>query len=233
MSTDDTADIAAAAGAKIINTESKNGMINVLDRIGFEAATGDWILRIDADERMTPSLAEKLLQIAGDRQYNGVRFARKHILFGKWVRHGGWFKNDQLRFFRSDSWDHSWRCEVLHSQVPVKGPILTLPANERLSVLHINYHTISQAFRHVLVDYANAEAVVLYGSGRRPSFLYTVFAFIKRFIGRYIIRLGFLDGWRGLILAFMLAAYDFSIQTQLWDLWRQQENALSPDVDGK
>jgi len=220
MSTDDTVAIASAAGAKIINAESKNGMIDVLDEIGFEAAASDWILRIDADERMTPTLAQALKNAAASGRYAGARYARKQIMFGKWVRNGGWFRNDQLRFFRADSWERNWSCEV-HSQVSVKGSIFTLPLQECYATIHHDYNTVDKFIQRTLKNYALAEAYVALANGRRFSALRMVFKPIKRFLGRYLIRQGFRDGARGLILAGLLAAYDFCIEANLWDLQRK------------
>jgi glycosyltransferase involved in cell wall biosynthesis len=223
MSSDDTAEIATASGAKIINAESKNGMIDVLDKIGFESVKGGWILRMDADERMIPTLAQALKEVTKSDRYTGVCFARKQIIFGEWVRNGGWFKNDQLRFFRADSWDSNWHCEIPHSQVPIKGPILVLPLQECYATIHYDYNTIDEFIQRTLKNYAMSEAYVALANGRRFSALRMIFKPIKRFMGRYFIRKGFRDGTRGLILAGLLAAYDFCIEANLWDLQRKSD----------
>lgn len=221
MSEDDTAGIARRLGARVVDAESKDGMINELDKIGFEAASGDWILRIDADERMTPTLARRLREVAESGRYAGVRFARKNIMFGGWVKHGGWFRSDQLRFFRADAWDRGWQFEDIHSQVPVRGDILTLPAKPALATIHLDYDSVCQFVKRTLFGYARTEAEVMICSGVRFSPFRLVFKPLKRFIGRYLVRQGFRDGWRGLILAALLAAYDVCIEANLWDLERR------------
>ncbi|MFH1132785.1 MAG: glycosyltransferase, partial [Pseudomonadota bacterium] len=87
-SSDDTVKIASDSGARIIHAKSKNRMINELDKIGFEAATQPWILRMDADERMTSTLAKALREAAAENKWAGVQCSRKNIMFGEWARYG-------------------------------------------------------------------------------------------------------------------------------------------------
>ncbi len=221
-SEDDTAAIAAQLGARVIGAESRDGLIDALDKIGFEAARGEWILRMDADERMTPGLARKLREVAEAGDYAGVRYARKNIMFGGWARHGGWFRSEYLQFFRADAWDRDWNCGQLHGQVPVAGRILPLPAREDLATIHYDYDSVTQFVRRTLLGYAETEARYLFGAGVRFSPLRLVFKPAKRFLARYFIRQGWRDGWRGLVLAGLLAAYDFCIEANLWDLERRQ-----------
>ncbi|MCC7259713.1 MAG: glycosyltransferase family 2 protein [Alphaproteobacteria bacterium] len=223
-STDDTAARAQAAGATVIPAQSQAGRIDELDRLGFTQVDEGWILRLDADERMTPTLAEKLKAIAANDNAHGVWFARMNILFGGWVRHGGWFLPNQLRFFRADAWDKNWDCAP-HSHPQVTGAVLTLPAREEYATLHLNYDSIPQFVERTLLRYARLEAETRYAHGERFSAWKLLGRPLRRFCGRYIIRQGFRDGARGLILAGLLAAYDFLIAANLWDLARQEERA--------
>ena len=218
-SKDETTHIAEQLGARIIDAESKDGMIDVLDKIGFESAKGDWILRLDADERMVPTLAAALKEQAALPSVTGVRFARRNIMFGDWPRYGGWFKNDQLRFFRADAWDRNWSC-LPHTHPEIKGSVVSLPVTEQLSTLHLDYDSVPEFVRRTLLGYAATEALEFHKSGRRFSAFRLVFKPLKRFLGRFFIRQGFRDGTRGLVLAMMLAAYDFCIEANLWDLER-------------
>lgn len=220
-STDATAAVAEAEGARVLPARSRERMINELDYIGFQHATGAWILRMDADEHMTPTLGDALRAAAGEGRVNGVRFARRNILFGEWVRWGGWFKNDQLRFFRADAWDRTWAWEDIHSQVPVPEPILTLPLKPAFATIHHDYDSIRQFVSRSLDAYAYHEALVAHRRERAPSALRMLLRPCKRFFGRYLLRQGFRDGWRGLLLAMLLGMYDACIEMHLWDLHRQ------------
>lgn len=227
-STDATAAIAQAEGARILPARSRERMINELDYIGFEHATGSWILRMDADEHMTPTLADALRNAAEGGKVNGVRFARKNILFGAWVRWGGWFKNDQLRFFRADAWDRTWAWEDIHSQVPVPEPILTLPLKADFATIHDDYDSVRHFVLRSLDAYAYHEALVAHRRGRAPSAGRMLLRPCKRFLGRYLLRQGFRDGWRGLVVAMLLGMYDACIEAHLWDLHRQPRTPPAP-----
>lgn len=219
-SSDKTAVLAISAGARVVNVTRGSQPLNVLDKVGFLSATGEWLLRLDADERLTPTLADKLKAIVAENKFSGVRFARKNMMFGDWARHGGWFRSDQLRFFRADAWDRSWNLDV-HSQVPVTGPIVTLPAIEKFATVHHDYDNVPQFISRTLLGYAQQEAKERFEAGRRFSPFRLVSAPPRRFFGRYIIRGGWRDGPRGLVLAALLAAYDLCIETCLWDMGRQ------------
>jgi glycosyltransferase involved in cell wall biosynthesis len=220
-SDDNTADIATTMGARVVSAKSKNREINEMDVVGFKAATQPWLLRIDADERMTPTLGKELLRVATAGEYAGVCFARQNMMFGAWARHGGWFRNDQLRFFRADAWDQDWYYQDIHSQVPVRGPILALPLKKELATIHHDYESVQQYIHRTLWAYGKNEAEVDHRAGRPFSGSRLLLKPMKRFWGRLIIRQGFRDGWRGVILAGMYATYDFCIEANLWDIERQ------------
>ncbi len=221
-STDRTAIIACEAGARVVEARSRDGNINELDLIGFQAAKCDWLMRLDADERIHPELGKRLRAVAEEGRYAGVRFARKLVFFGAWVRHGGWFVSDQLRFFRADAWDRNWRWQDLHSQAPVHGEILTLPAREELATEVIAYHEVQQFIHRTLWKYAMNEAMVFHERGVRFSPRTLMLKPLTRFFGRMLIKQGFRDGWRGLILNAMISFYPFCIQAILWDLERHK-----------
>lgn len=218
-STDATADLARTAGAVVLDQKSTAGKINLLDKTGFLAARSEWILRLDADERLTAGLAEKLREAAATQNYNGVRFARKQILFGAWIRYGGWFESNQLRFFRADSWARDWD-GAPHTQPTVAGEILTLPAREEWASVHFDYDSVAQFIDRTLRGYSQTEAVFARESGRRSSLWRLLFRPWRKFLGKYFIRQGFRDGWRGFVLAVLLGMYEFCIEAQLRDLER-------------
>ena len=232
-SSDDTADLAAAQGARVIPMKSYDGMIDVLDREGFKAATQSWILRMDADERLTPTLEAELRKVlSSPKGWAGVRYSRRNIMFGQWAQYGGWFRSDQVRFFRADAWDRNWTAEELHTQVPVVGPILTLPSNYDLATVHYDYDSVDEYIRRTLWRYSLTDAKVAHKSGRPFSGARLLLKPAKRFWGKLIIRQGLRDGWRGVILAGMLAAYDFCIEANLWDIQQRNQGPTTDKTEG-
>jgi glycosyltransferase involved in cell wall biosynthesis len=225
-STDNTAAIAIACGARVVEgRRSPEQYVDTLDITGFLAVQGEWILRIDADERMAPALAARLKQIVSENRVDGVNFARRNMMFGDWPRYGGWFVPQHLRFFRAKSWDRDWNAAP-HTHPAVVGEILSIEATPDLSTLHLDYDNIPQFVRRTLQGYAKAEADVLFTAGRSPSAIRMVVLPIRKFIGKYIFRQGFRDGKRGLILAGLLGCYVFLIEANLWDLHNRRDRGL-------
>ena len=216
-SEDDTVAIGRSLGAHVLIGEAHNGNINLLDKQGFLTVEEGWILRMDADERLTPELANRLSKISKNVSINGVVFARLNFLFGKSIRHGGWFESNQLRFFRAESWNRDWTCE-LHSQVPVNGRIQVIPKHEA-HMIHEDYQSVSQFIERTLYRYSEVES-----RERNIEFSSWQLFFepLRKFIGRFFIRRGFKDGQHGLVIALLLAMYECLILLQIWD--RQKRN---------
>lgn len=220
-STDSTREIARVAGAVVIEGEPHGGAINRLDIQGFSVASGTHILRLDADERLTPGLSSRLRAVAEQGLFAGVRYPRRYWFFNGWLDHGGWFRSEQLGFFQSDAWDRDWNCDI-HSQVPVRGKILTLPAETECCMLHYDYHNVRQFIERSLLTYARLEAQERVRDGYRfsPRILARVAA--RRSIGRYVVHRGYKDGSRGAVVAALLGAYEICVAAYAWDINRDR-----------
>ena len=220
-STDETATLAKRAGAVVVRGHDHQGVINRLDKQGFERASGRYILRLDADERLTIGLAATLREIAAEGHYAGVRYPRRYYFFGGWLDHGGWFKSEQLGFFRRDSWDREWNCD-LHSQVPVRGPILTLPVAVDRCMLHYDYMTVGEFVDRSLLRYAKSEALERLRDGDTFSSATTARRVARRSLGRYLRHRGYKDGARGAVVAGLLGAYEMCVAAYMWDAERME-----------
>lgn len=215
-SSDNTVAIAESTGARVIAGVPHHGSIDLLDRQGFEEVREGWILRMDADERVTPELARRLRAISGDEEASGARYARLNYMFGGGARHGGWFDPHQLGFFRFDAWDRTWGAEM-HTQVPVFGQIHTvLPSDAFME--HFDYENIGQFVDRTLLRYASAEAAEMFARGVRFRKRKLLIGPFLRLWGRYVVRNGYRDGHRGLVLAALLGAYDIVRWSMLWEL---------------
>lgn len=113
-STDKTVAIAKKYGAKVIIRENPL-MFHINKQKAFEAATGDWILYLDADERVSPELKKEILSVVNQKDFNGFWMPRKNIIFGKWIRHTGWWPDQQLRLFRRGK--GKLACQSVHEQI--------------------------------------------------------------------------------------------------------------------
>lgn len=230
-SNDRTRELSQEEGARVLTARSVDGRIDELDRIGFAAASGQWVLRLDADERLTDQLAEKLRAAMAAGSCDAVAFPRRNMMFGDWPRHGGWFVSDQVRFFRRSAYDPNWSAE-LHSQVPVNGTLLRLPAKPEYASLHLDYDSVTEFAERTLWRYAAVEAAERHRRGERFTPGRAVLRPVRKFVGRLLLRRGVLDGGRGFVLALLLGTYEAVIQCQLWDLERRLRESQDRDPTG-
>lgn len=221
-STDATAALAAAAGARVVRGEPHGGSLERLDRQGFLLVRDGWVLRMDADERVTPALARRLTEVMEDpRGFAGAQYARRYWMFGAPVAHGGWLHPHQLGLFRADCWDTSWPARI-HSQVPVLGRVATVEPVGGAWMEHYDYTAVAEFAERSLMKYAAVEAAQRYRAGERFRGRGIVWGPARRLAGRLVVRRGYRDGARGWVLAALLAAYDISVQAHLWDLERRE-----------
>src|SRR3989344_3655909 len=99
-STDKTVEITKKYTKKIFVRENDPVMLNRNKNFGFTKATGDWILSLDADERLTPELSAEIRNSIRAHQFVAYEIPRKNIIFGKWIQHSIWWPDYNLRLFR-------------------------------------------------------------------------------------------------------------------------------------
>ena len=164
---------------------------------------GDWILSLDADERVSDALREEIrmaLQAGGPEV--GFYVPRRNLFHGRWVRHGGLYPDWQLRLFRRGR--GAFVDRAVHESVRVDGPTGRFGA----PLVHESYRSIADAVAR-LNRYSDLAAAALTQAGRGGSLVDLLLRPIWRFVSMYLLRAGFLDGWRGLVLAGLHAHYVF------------------------
>jgi glycosyltransferase involved in cell wall biosynthesis len=164
---------------------------------------GDWLLSLDADERVSDPLRDEIQAILrnGGREV-GYYVPRRNLFQGRWLRNGGLYPDWQLRLFRRGRGAFLER--AVHESVRVDGPTARL----RAPLVHESYRSIGDAVAR-LNRYSDLAASELALSGRGGSLLDLLGRPAWRFLSMYLGRAGFLDGWRGLILAGLHAHYVF------------------------
>jgi glycosyltransferase involved in cell wall biosynthesis len=199
-STDATRDRAAARGAKVIERDWPGHVKQ--KEFAIRAAAHDWVLCIDADERVTPELRAEILALrdAGFPGHAGWCFPRKTFYLGRFIEHGLWYPDRQLRLF--DRRRGRWGGHDPHDKVLLDGPLGRL----RGDLLHYSYRDFDDHLR-TIDKYTTIMARGLLERGRRASALDLVTHPLARFVRGYFLKLGFLDGWRGLLIAFLAAHY--------------------------
>ncbi len=180
----------------------------------LDQATGDWILSLDADERVSPELAERLKAIvAADGPADGYLIPRRNMFWGAWVRHGGFYPDYQLRLFRRGA--GRFVENAVHESVRVTGRVDTLSE----ALLHHSYRDLEDFVRRSN-RYSTLAAQDWLRRGRRVGVLGLLMKPLGRFFSMYILKRGFLDGWRGLVLAVLYAEYVFLRMAKAWEAHR-------------
>lgn len=163
----------------------------------------DWLLSLDADERVSEELrGEIAATLAADPPEVGFFVPRQNFFQGRWVRHGGWYPDYQLRLLRRGR--GRFREVAVHESVRVDGRAGRL----RAPLVHESYRGIRD-FVARANRYSDLAAKELAAAGRGGSLLDLLLRPGARFVNMYLLRAGFLDGWRGLTLAILYAHYVF------------------------
>ena len=189
-SDDDTVQIAASFGARIIS-QSWLGF-GPQKQFAVDRARHDWVLCLDADERLTTELAtsiESALSAPGAAAY---RMARCNRFLGRWLRHGEGYPDWSIRLF--DRRCARWSDDLVHEHVLCDEPIATLAGDLR--------HESAESLDAYLAKqnrYTTLQAQRLHDQGKRASVLQLLLSPMVRFVKFYFLRLGFLDGVAGLV----------------------------------
>lgn len=182
-----------------------------------EKASNLWIFSIDADERVTEALEEFILRELKNPMFNGYRFPRRNYFLGEWLKFGGWYPDHVLRFFRKDRGRFGGANP--HDKVVVEsGRIKTVD----IPLIHHTYKSISQYLAKQNM-YSSISAKELFYSGKRFPPYVIPFKALFKFIETYFIKKGFIDGFRGLIVAVGATYSMFWKHIQLWELSRRNK----------
>jgi glycosyltransferase involved in cell wall biosynthesis len=213
-SSDRTREIAAAAGARVIERDWPGHVAQ--KEFAVRAAEHDWVFCIDADERVSPELAEQI-EDARERGFGeacGFSVPRVSRYLGRWIRHGTWYPDRKLRLF--DRRRGRWGGRDPHDRVELDGAEARLTGELR----HEPYRSLEDHLA-TIDRYSTITARELHAEGRRARLLDLVVRPPLRFLGFFVWRRGFLDGWRGLLLAYLAAHYVRMRYAKLWVMDRR------------
>lgn len=194
-STDGTPEVAAKAGAQVVATDWPG--YGPQQSRGISLAKSDWVLSLDADERISAALQAEILQAIQDAKADGFRLPRLSSLCGTFIHHGGWRPDYTLRLVKREK--AGFTHHFLHAHMTVDGTKADL--NE--SLIHYSYRDLDDVLEK-LNRYASGNAKDLDAKGVRGSFSKAISHGVWAFVRTYIFRAGFLDGRYG----FMLAIYN-------------------------
>jgi glycosyltransferase involved in cell wall biosynthesis len=196
-SDDDTVEIAEEYSDEIFQLEEK-GFSEPYRKFAAEKASGDWIVQIDADERISPGLKEKLEEIS-ETETDVVKAPRKNFRFGKWIRDGDRWPDFTTCMYRPEKVSFS---DDIHDFLSFGegSDIEILEAKEELSIIHYSYLGISDH-----VERANRYTDINLEQGEKnySSVLKTIYIPFYSFGRNFVYKRGFKDGLEGLMVALM------------------------------
>ncbi|MFL6281341.1 MAG: glycosyltransferase family 2 protein [Vicinamibacterales bacterium] len=216
-STDETASIARALATRVEIREWPG--YSAQKNYAASLASHDWILSLDADERVTPELAEEIRELLRKGPAEcGYRIPRVTWYLGRWIRSTDWYPDYQLRLY--DRRSSRWNGRRVHESVESDRP----PGRLRHELQHYAYRDLSHHLA-TIDTYTSLAAEQWLSEGRRTGavemFFHPRFAFIRN----YLLRGGFRDGAAGLLVSRMNAYYVFLKFAKLWEL---QQAANTP-----
>jgi len=213
-STDGTAEIAKAKGARV-ETHPFTGF-GPQKNFALSLATGDWVLSIDADERVTPELAAAIRVALAADSADGFELPRRSSFCGRQMRHSGWYPDYVLRLFRRGK--AHFDDALVHERVICDGVVKRLDA----ALIHHPVLRLEDALAR-MDRYSTASAAALTASGRKVSFLAGIGHGLYSFLKTYVLRAGFLDGAEGFLLAVANAEGSYYRYMKAWVASRQRK----------
>lgn len=212
-STDATLDICGRFGCKIVRTPWLG--FGRTKQAAVDAASFDWIFSIDADEQVTPELAQRLLAIAASpAEFQGYRINRRSFYLGKLIRHSGWTHDYPLRFFNRQF--GRFNDKPVHEGIELRGKVGEI---EQV-LLHYTFPTLASHIAKI-ERYAALGALEKVEKGRTSSVGRAVLRGAMEFLRIYFLKAGFLDGSHGMILAVNSAFAAYMKYLMLWEKTKQ------------
>lgn len=208
-STDRTVEIAKKYGAKVYEREFDN--YSNQKNYAVQKATGDWILSLDADEKISPELAKEIREAIKESKFIAYSMPRKNIIFGKFIKYTRWQPEFDRHVWLWKRGRGRWEGEV-HEELIADGEVGKL----KNAKIHYQYKNVSE-FIDMVNRYSELDAGQRVKKGIKFSYLRFFLDPIYNFLVRYIYRWGFLDGWRGFVLSYLMAVYHLNLWVKIWE----------------
>ena len=213
LSTDDTAELAENAGARVIGF-SHPSMAKVRNE-ALKRVRTDWVFYLDADERVTPALAKEIMVQLETSQATALTLNRQNIHYGKTFHHGGWQHDLVTRAFKKDVFQ-GWFGDI-HESPRFEGEAIKL----RTPLLHLTHRNTLDGLRKT-ISWTPIEARLLKEAHTSPVKLRTILRKgVMEFLRRGLFKGGYKDGMEGWIEAIVQGINRMLVYIQLWELQRQ------------
>jgi len=217
LSTDGTQEICREKGA-IVFEHPFEGHIQQKN-VAVQKATHDYILALDADEVLSDELIASILKAKSNFTADAYQMNRLNNYCGKWIRYSGWYPDRKVRLF--DRKKAHWGGKNPHDKIilATKTTIRHLKGD----LLHYSYHNISDHVQR-MNTYTSIMAQSDFERGKKAPLWKIILSPFFNFFKRFFLKLGFLDGFYGFIIAIMATYYSFIKYMKLRQLWDTEQN---------
>jgi len=222
MSTDRTVDIAKKYGARVFK-HKRISFVEPARNFAISKAKNDWVIILDADEEIPETLKIFLKQEVKEPQAEFYRLPRKNIIFGKWMKHTGWWPDYNIRFFKKGT--VTWN-QVIHSVPMTTGVGFDLPASEELSIKHKAYSSVEEYVSR-MNRYTSVQARELNRIKIEFDWTFLIMKPSSEFLRRYFAEEGFKDGIHGLALSLLQALSELVVYVKLWQKQNFKKRKIS------
>ncbi len=213
-STDDTVQIAESLGARVV--KRKMDLEGRHRNWAHAQATHEWVLSLDADERVTPELAQEIHTLFREGAPYGVyAIPRRNYIGTRWIRHGGWYPSAQVKLFKPSVF--RWEETTVHPRAFAECACGTLTHD----LLHYSYRDLHD-FAKKQDRHTTLEAQKWVADHRRMSFGKALWRTVDRFVRSYVSKQGFREGRLGLAVAWMAGKYQWVSYRKYRRMQRQQ-----------
>jgi len=188
--------------------------VNYVEQKNFcmQLASGEWILFLDADEVVSKELQMEIESLGEEwKEYVGFYIPRLTFYLGKWIYHSGWYPNYQMKLFCKSKGKFAGL--LVHEKVEVAGHTKKLKS----PLYHYSYKNISDHLQFI-DRYSTLAAQEKFNQNQSSGILWAIGKSIYKFFYMYFIKLGFLDGKQGIIIAILGAYYNFLKYIKLYEL---------------
>lgn len=184
--------------------------------LALSKASGEFIISLDADEALSPELKNSVLQVKKNPKGNLYSFTRLNNYGGHWVKYCGWYPDVKLRLIKKDyaAWGGVNPHDILLPRAEEK--VYLIPGD----LYHYSYDSIAEHIQQTN-NFSTIAAEAFYRDGKRSSLFHIITRPPLKFLKDYILKLGILDGWRGLVICIINGFYTFLKYTKIYELQRK------------
>lgn len=212
-SADKTVQICKGYGANVFNDEWQG--FGSQKNLIASRAKNNWVLNVDADERITPDLKAEIELVLNNGSCEGYNIPRKNFFGDKWIKHCGWYPDYNLRLYRKDKARFNER--AVHEAVQIDGKVGCLKS----PLKHYTYKNISDYLKR-MDRYSTLAAEEMLKNGKTAGIADLILRPCFTFFKMLFLQKGFLEGYSGIVLSGLYSSYTFSKYAKLWEMSKRQ-----------